>query len=288
MLKYLSGIKTNNNMNRRTQLKKAIIRQQMATPLYPTLLEEASFLGKAKKGVIKKAAQKAKAAVKQTAQKAKSVGQKVVKKAATVGLAPARAAFLVLLRTNALGIATKMAQAYKKDKGKVENFWKQLSGNPTELKNVISAGSKQKLSGLSGPVVAASAAAAPIVVKAMALLAKLGISPDQAKKIASAGKNALKKAIKNKAQGVKERQVAVPAENAESTQVAVEQTETPSQVPTESEKQAGTETAQGTQTSDSARETGETSTGAGKKINPLLIAGAGAAVLALLVLRKKK
>jgi len=288
MLKYLSGINKTNNMNRRQQLKKAIIRQQMSAPLYPTLLEEASYLGKAKKGVLKKAVQKAKTAVKQTAQKAKTVGQKVVKKTAQVGLAPARAAFLVLLRTNALGIATKMAQAYKKDKGQVENFWKNLSGNPAELKKVISQGSKQQLSGLGSAVATATATAAPIVAKALALFAKLGIKPEQAKKIAQAGKNALKNAIKNKAKGIKESKVSVPAENAESTQVTVEQTETPSQVPTEAEKQAGEETAQGTETKDTARTTGETATGTGKKINPLLIAGAGAGILALLALRKKK
>ena len=285
MLKYLSGINTN-NMNKRQQLKKAIIRQQMATPLYPTLMEEASFLGKAKRGAVKKAVQKAKQTVKKTAQKAKTTAGKVVKTAATVGLAPARAAFLVLIRTNVGGIATKMAQAYKKDKGAVENFWKQLSGNPAELKNIISQGSKQQLSGIGAVAASATAAAAPIVAKALALFAKLGIKPENAKKIATAGKNALKNAIKNKAAGIRKKKVAVPAENAESTQVAVEQMETPSQVPTSAEKQAGEETAQGTQASDSARTASET--GEGKKINPLLIAGAGAAVLAVLALRKRK
>lgn len=285
MLKYLSGINTN-NMNKRQQLKKAIIRQQMATPLYPTLMEEASFLGKAKRGAVKKAFQKAKQTVKKTAQKAKTAARKVVKTAATVGLAPARAAFLVLIRTNVGGIATKMAQAYKKDKGAVENFWKQLSGNPAELKNIISQGSKQQLSGIGSVAASATAAAAPIVAKALALFAKLGIKPENAKKIIAAGKNALKKAIKNKAAGIRKKKVSVPAENAESTQVAVEQMETPSQVPTSAEKQAGEETAQGTQASDSARTASET--GEGKKINPLLIAGAGAAVLAVLALSKRK
>lgn len=305
MLKYLNGINNKTNMrNTRMQQARRLQMLNRNYGIYPTPMEELSGMGKAK---IKQKIQQAKAKVQQAKtqvqQKAKAVVKKVtenkvVKQVAKVGLAPARAAFLTMIKFNALGIANKLAQAYKKDPAKVDNFWKSLSGNPAELKKSVSQGSKQQISGLGAVAATVTAAATPIVVKLMSLLKSMGITDPKAllQKGAKAGIKAL---ANKKGKNVKFEEKEVPESQAEETQVSVEKTiPTPSETPTSEESnkretetestntktanQLPLETVQVRDGKDGAES--PTSGGKNKMLIPLLIAGG---VGAFFLLKKK-
>lgn len=270
MLKYLSGLNTN-TMNR-SELKKSIIRQQMNEESYPMLMAESSYLGKAKlKQVVKQAAQKAK----QATQQVKQVATKVVKTTAVVGLAPARAAFLVLVSGNIAGIAKKMAAAYRVNPTEVLNFWNSFGGNPAELKKAISKGAKVAINGIGAVTATVTATATPIVVKAIAMFQKLGIKPETLKQVATVGKKVLATSSK-----IKKSKTKVDADKADQTQVEVTQTETPSQVPTSAERTSGQESPQGTDAKDSG--------GSDTSKTPLIIGAVALAAVALFALKGKK
>lgn len=233
MLKYLNGINNNTNMrNTRMQQARRLQILNRSYGVYPTTMEELNGIGKAKgkvKAKVQAKVQKAKAVVKKVAQ------SKVVKQVAKVGLAPARAAFLALVKLNGLGIASKLAQAYKINPAKIDNFWKSLSGNPAELKKFVSQGSKQKISGLGSAVATATATATPIIVKLMSLLKSLGIQ-DPKGFIQKGAKAGIKALANRKGKGVKIEEKEVPEEQAEETQVSVEKTiPTPSETATTEE-----------------------------------------------------
>ena len=111
-------------------------------------------------------------------------GGSIVKK---IALAPARAAFLLLLKTNALKLRTRLRQAWVKDKNAVitklvkrfgfkqENFLKELNRKES-----------QQLSGALGePAVAtALATAAPIIAAVAQILRSLGIKSNDLEKTA--------------------------------------------------------------------------------------------------------
>jgi hypothetical protein len=245
MLKYLNGINNNTNMRKtRMQQMQQTRRLKMLNRnygIYPTPMEELSGLGKAK---LKKKIQQAKAKVQQAKtqvqQKAKAVVKKVVenkvvKQVAKVGLAPARAAFLTMVKFNILGIAKQLAQAYKINPAKVDNFWKGLSGNPAELKKNVSQGSKQQISGLGAVAATVTATATPIVIKIMSLLKSLGIK-DPAALLQKGAKAGIKALANKKGKDVKFEEKEVPESQAEETQVSVEKTiPTPSETPTSEE-----------------------------------------------------
>jgi hypothetical protein len=298
MLKYLNGINNKTNMrNTRMQQMQKARRLQMLNRnygIYPTPMEELSGMGKAK---FKKKVQQAKAKVQQAKakvqQKAKAIVKKVdvkkiVKTVAKVGLAPARAAFLTMVKFNILGIAKQLAQAYKINPGKVDNFWKGLSGNPAELKKNVSQGSKQQISGLGAVAATVTATATPIVVKIMSLLKSLGIKDPKAllQKGAKAGIKAL---ANKKGKNVKFEEKEVPESQSEETQVSVEKTiPTPSETPTSEESnnrevetessnvrtanKLPLETVQAREGKDGAEST-PSSGGKNKMLIPLLIAG---------------
>jgi len=303
MLKYLSGINNNTNM-RNTRMARAR-RVQMINRsygIYPTTMDEINGLnGLGAKGKVKAKVQKAKAVVKKVAQ------SKVVKQVAKVGLAPARAAFLALVKLNGLGIASKLAQAYKINPSKIDSFWKSLSGNPAELKKFVSQGSKQKISGLSSlgsAVATVTATATPIIVKLMSLLKSLGIQ-DPKGFIQKGAKAGIKALANRKGKGVKIEEKEVPEEQAEETQVSVEKTiPTPSETPTTEESSAREmenvsttsrtanplplETVQTRNTEDSSSVPSantQTTSGKNKMLIPLLIAGG---VGAFFLLGRKK
>lgn len=303
MLKYLSGINNNNNMrNTRMARAKRIQMLNRSYSVYPTPMEELNGIGKAK-GKVKAKVQKAKATIKKVAQ------SKVVKQVAKVGLAPARAAFLALVRLNGLGIAKKLVQAYKINPAKIDNFWKSLSGNPTELRKVVEQGSKQKISGLGVALEATIATATPIIVKLTSILKSLGIQ-DPKGLIVKGAKAGIKKLAQGKQKGVSVEEKEVPESQAEETQVSVEKTiPTPSEVPTSEEtntREVETASTSGrtanklpleTIQERSVKDTTDTTTtsnvpstsegGMKKYMIPLLIAGAGVGAWLLLGKRKK-
>lgn len=140
--------------------------------------------------VIKKTTRKAKKAIKKETHKAKVVRRKAERKAnggglrfvKKIGAAPARGAFLGLVRLNALKLATKLAGAIKKDPSKVQKFWLRVGGKYEELKKTVSKASGQTLSGYeeaqvaSVTLAAAIATATPVLAMAFALFKELGLS----------------------------------------------------------------------------------------------------------------
>lgn len=231
MLKYLSGINNNTNM-RNTRMARARRVQMLnrSYGIYPTTMDELNGIGKAKKSSSGGGAKaKIKAKIQKVAQ------NKVVKQVAKVGLAPARGAFLALVRLNGLGIAKKLIQAYKINPSKIDNFWKSLSGNPTELRKIVEQGSKQKISGLGVALEVTIATATPIIVKLTSLLKSMGIA-DPKGLLVKGAKAGIQKLSKGNQKGVNIEEKEVPEEQAEQTQVTVEKTiPTPSEVPTSEE-----------------------------------------------------
>jgi poly(3-hydroxybutyrate) depolymerase len=140
-----------------------------------------------------------------------------------------------MVKFNILGIAKKLAQAYQINPAKVDNFWKGLSGNPAELKKMVSQGSKQQISGLGSVAATVTATATPIVIKVMSLLKSLGIK-DPAALLQKGAKAGIKALANKKGKDVKFEEKEVPENQAEETQVSVEKTiPTPSETPTSEE-----------------------------------------------------
>jgi hypothetical protein len=101
-------------------------------------------------------------------------------------LAPARGSFLLLVGLNFMGLATKLANAFKTNKDKTNSFWSNLGGNTNELLRKTEQGAKKKRilgdyqEGEQIGVVstaAIAAAAAPILLKVGDLLKSIGIDP---------------------------------------------------------------------------------------------------------------
>lgn len=61
-----------------------------------------------------------------------------------VNLAPSRAAFLLLVRTNVFKLANRMAKAWIHDPTALKKMWKKFGGNPDKLKEAIKKGSHKK------------------------------------------------------------------------------------------------------------------------------------------------
>jgi hypothetical protein len=115
----------------------------------------------------------------ETLNKIKNKIKNVVKK---VGIAPARAAFLTIVRLNLMKIANKLAAAWIKDKNKVTVFWQKVGGDVEELKKVIMSGSKQQITGIGQFDPATQAiitAATPILVAAIKLIKDLKAGKDE-------------------------------------------------------------------------------------------------------------
>lgn len=73
--------------------------------------------------------------------------KKILKKVAKVGAAPARIAFLGLVRINMFHLATHLATAWKNHKDEVVKFWTGIGGSPADLLKFINLGGKAHLTG---------------------------------------------------------------------------------------------------------------------------------------------
>jgi hypothetical protein len=135
-----------------------------------------------------------------TAKAPKGVKRPIV---ARIALAPARGSFLLLVGLNFMGLATKLATAFKNKKDATNTFWSKLGGNTNELLRKTEQGAKKKRifgeyisEGTMGVVPAAAAsAAAPILVKVASFLKSINIDPAE---LANAGKKVLANEIRKK------------------------------------------------------------------------------------------
>lgn len=163
----------------------------------PTMpLYSVSGIGAAKK----KAAAKAVTPAAQPKEK-----KKIVLK---IALAPARGSFLLLVGLNFMGLASKLQNAFDNRADETQNWWKNLGGNPNELLRKVQQGSKKKrllgadvefasegqIGVVAAGTAAATATAAPILIKLAEFLSKLGID---VKEVSEVGKRILAKQVKN-------------------------------------------------------------------------------------------
>ena len=142
-------------------------------------------------------------------QKRKAVLKKITKKIGKgakgvlkVAAAPARNAFLGLVRLNVHGLATKVMKVWAKNPSKLTNFWNGIGGQINKLLQTAKKGAtKKRILGIEEPqmigfaIPAALTAAAPILAKFASLLKSIGIDPQELVDVA-------KIAIKKKADEV--------------------------------------------------------------------------------------
>lgn len=146
-------------------------------------LDEIGARGGKQKRQAKRAARK----TKRTARKTKRGGS-VVKK---IAAAPMRAAFLLLMKTNALKIRTKLRAAWMKDKNAVNTrIIKKFGFKPSVFMTELNRKESQKLSGYFGEPVSISAAiisATPVITAALALFKNLNVpAQDLEKEVSTA------------------------------------------------------------------------------------------------------
>jgi len=137
--------------------------------------------------------------------KPKKEKKKIVLK---IALAPARGSFLLLVGLNFMGLATRLKKAFTERADQTQNWWKNLGGNPNELLRKTEQGAKKKrllgdeiefpsegqIGVVAAAPAAATAAAAPILIKVAEFFSKLGIDTEQ---VAEVGKRVLAKQVKN-------------------------------------------------------------------------------------------
>ena len=108
-------------------------------------------------------------------EKVKGKVKRVTKKVAKVAVAPARGAFLTLVRLNIMKLATKLVRVWNQPGGKEQltKFWQGFGGDINKLKQTIIKGSKQQISGANIGVAteAIIAAASPILIALIPLIA---------------------------------------------------------------------------------------------------------------------
>jgi len=152
----------------------------------PMALVAVAGIGKVKRTRAEKV-QRRKAVKAKLKDKLKKAGKVVLK--FNPATAAARNAFLVLVKINALKLASKLYLAQQKDSAKLKKFWETIGGNYRTLARNIGIGAKQKpqlgsFDNMIGDPVLATAAATsvPILLKVEQWLKKLGITTDDIKK----------------------------------------------------------------------------------------------------------
>lgn len=157
-----------------------------------------------------------------------------------LGLAIPRNAFLVCVRFNYKALATNFDKAYKKNPDRVKLFWRDLGGDWTKLKMAIENGKKEKMLGYiprypktmtvvedytqdqqnpnltdygkigeAATVTTSAVTSAPIILKALDFLKKIGIKPEDLQSLAKSAqplldgfKKKMSKDIDNEANGI--------------------------------------------------------------------------------------
>ena len=161
-------------------------------------------------------------AVKKTAGKVLKKGTRLFLK---VNVAPMRNAFLLLVKLNVGGLATKFSKAWEKNASKVQNFWEGLGGATSALKSAWTKGSKKKrIFGSSVGEVAVAAtvtAAAPLLVKAANFFKQIGIDPAELVQI---GKDAVNKKAQELAQKALDPKAASEARDIDLAEQAMDET----------------------------------------------------------------
>lgn len=126
--------------------------------------------------------------VRQAARKAagKTLGQRIKKGTrivARVAAAPARNAFLLLVRINFANLATRLNEAWIKAPSRLQNFWEGIGGQMQALKKAFETGKrKRRIFGIGAAPAApaaAAAAAAPILAAVAKFLKDIGIEPGE-------------------------------------------------------------------------------------------------------------
>lgn len=132
--------------------------------------------------------------------KVKNVLKKGAKVIVKVAATPARNAFLLLVKLNFTGLATKLSAAFAKEPSKLQKLWEgTLGGKINSLKKAFDTGkNKKRIFGhnntIGDPIVASAiAASAPIVAKVASFLKSVGINPDE---LVDIGKKALNEKAK--------------------------------------------------------------------------------------------
>ena len=122
-------------------------------------------------------------AVKNAGKNVKKVATAIKNVALKVALAPARNAFLLLVRLNVAGMGGKLA---KSNQGNLKKAWENLGGAYSKLKAAINNGQKVKVSGIDDfdnsigtPIAAVLAAALPIIAKLASFLKSAGVPVDE-------------------------------------------------------------------------------------------------------------
>ena len=107
-----------------------------------------------------------------------------------VAAAVPRNAFLLLVKINFTGLATKLKASWEKAPSKLQNFWGGIGGNINSLKIAFDQGAKKKrIFGIGAftigdPATAAAAAsAAPILIKVASFFKSIGIGADEIKAV---------------------------------------------------------------------------------------------------------
>lgn len=106
------------------------------------------------------------------------------RRVAKVAVAPARAAFIVVVSLNLLRMGKKLARVWTKPGGKdrLINWWRKLGGNPDKLKAAIAKGSKQTINGHEMGVVAETtiATATAILIAVAPIIKEFKAGGDEA------------------------------------------------------------------------------------------------------------
>ena len=133
--------------------------------------------------------------------KVKNVLKKGAKVIVKVAATPARNAFLLLVKLNFTGLATKLNTAFAKEPSKLQKLWEgTLGGKINSLKKAFDTGKNKKrifghnnTIGEPTAVATAIAAAAPIIAKVGTFLKSVGINPAE---LVDIGKKALNEKAK--------------------------------------------------------------------------------------------
>jgi hypothetical protein len=173
-----------------------------------------------------------------------TLGQKI-KKGATVVLkvagAPARNAFLLLVKINFANLAVKMSKAWEKSPSRLTNFWEGIGGKIQALKTQWEKGkTKKRIFGTSigepATAAAAATAAAPIIVKVTKLLKDIGIEPEELLQI---GKDAINEKAQELVKNALAPKAVETAENIQEAGIAMEAEGTTQEAPETSGKTPG-------------------------------------------------